>query len=307
MDFNEILVTGGLGQIGSFIVDYIIEHKISDKVLILDNNSSAKKIKFSKNVEIIEGNINDMELVNRIFNEYNISGVIHCAAQIYVPKSFEDPMNDAEQNIIGTLNLLIQARMHKIKRFVTIGSAAVLGEQEEFPIKPTNPTFPKSPYGLSKYTAEKYTQIFGETYNLNYNVVRPFNVYSERMKMDDPYSGVIMKFMLRAISNKPYIIEGDGKQCRDFIYAGDVAEICVNTLLSDYHGKIINASTGIATTILELTEIINRVMGVNNKIIHTAERIGDIKISYGEVSELPPKDGFLKLENGLLKLRHMFE
>ncbi|GFO95942.1 nucleoside-diphosphate-sugar epimerase [groundwater metagenome] len=214
MNDLKILVTGGMGQVGSYLAERLSEN---NEITILDNfSNSLNNIKFPSNIKIIKGDIRDPKIVNELASKANT--IIHTAAQTSVSKSIEDPVYDADNNINGTLNLLEAARRSDIGRFIYISSAAVYGDPITLPINEEHPTNPLSPYGLSKLTGEKYARLYYNLYELPTVCLRPFNIFSPRQNPESSYSGVITKFIERIRNDRNPVIFGDGNQTRDFVY-----------------------------------------------------------------------------------------
>ncbi|MDH5404701.1 MAG: NAD-dependent epimerase/dehydratase family protein, partial [Candidatus Heimdallarchaeota archaeon] len=182
MIFESMMITGGMGQIGSYIAEQAIEENYAKKIVIYDNLTSNKISSPPNGSILVEGDILDKDSLNKCLKDHKVEAIIHCAAQIFVTNSIKDPIHDAEINIMGTLNLLNGANQNNIQHLVTIGSAAVIGHPKLIPIPPSTQKDPLSPYGISKATAELYTIKFAKLFNKNFNVVRPFNVYSPRIK-----------------------------------------------------------------------------------------------------------------------------
>jgi UDP-glucose 4-epimerase len=216
----------------------------------------------------------------------NADAVIHCAAQIYVSRSIEDPLFDAQNNVIGTLNLLNAARKADIKRFIYFSSAATYGDPARLPVDESHPQEPLSPYGASKLAGEKYTLMFHRAYGLPSTVIRPFNIYSPRQDPSNPYSGVISKFMDNVSKGKPPVIFGDGSATRDFVSVHDVVGMVMLMLEKpDAVGRAFNCGTGTKTRIDELAETVIKLCGKNFvKSEFLPMRPGDIKDSYADIS-----------------------
>jgi len=301
MNFGSILVTGGLGQIGSYIVEELISRQNVDHIYILDNLSSNKITEPLSQAELIKADIRSHNDVIDIMHDGKIEAVIHTAAQISVPYSTKSPRIDASVNIMGTLNLLDAAIKNEIEYFITFGSAAAIGEPKYLPVDPSHPRNPKSPYGISKAASEQYTLKYGETYNVHYNVIRPFNVYSSRISSGDPYSGVINVFKEQVRNNKPLTIHGDGSQTRDFIHAKDVANICLKLLNSDFKASLVNAATGNGTSILELAKIIGNSSMDDFDIKYLEPREQDIDSSIGKKSQFLNGE-YIRIINGIKSL-----
>ena len=261
-----ILVTGSSGQLGSYLMKSIKNSIGLDKV----------PSKYTKIIWDLRKDVKD------ILKNYEIDTIIHTAAQVSVVKSIEDPKYDAEDNIIGTINMLEYARKCDIKQFIYISSAAVYGEPEYLPIDENHPTKPKNPYGLSKLTGEKYSLMYGNLYGLKVTSIRPFNIFSPRQDPSSPYSGVISIFINRAKKGLPLTIYGDGKQTRDFVNIEDVIQLIKIILKKKVEG-IYNCGTGKETSINELVKIITKLSGKKIEVIHAPFREGDIRRSYADI------------------------
>ncbi|MHA1865760.1 MAG: NAD-dependent epimerase/dehydratase family protein [Candidatus Heimdallarchaeaceae archaeon] len=296
---NKILVTGGLGQVGAHIYKYL---KNEFELILLDNLSNAK-ISPPNDCLFIKGDILDDSIYSSL---PEIDCVIHTAAQISVKKSTKEPIFDAKTNIEGTLKLLEFARKRDIKKFVYLSSAATFGVPKFLPITEEHPREPLSPYGLSKLVGERYTLLYNSLYNLSTTSLVLFNLYSNLQKIDDPYSGVISKFIHRIHLNSSPIIEGDGTQTRDFIHVQDVVSAIELVLKNDKsNGKSYNIGTGKQTSILELANLLLKIAKKDLPVNYTEPRTGDIKHSYCSISKAQKELNFspkIRLEEGLTEL-----
>lgn len=295
----NILITGGLGQVGSYLTEELskVGH---NRVTLLDNfSSNIKDFVVPQDVKVVEGDILDKELVDELVSESDV--IIHTAAQVSVVNSIDNPIYDADINVSGTLNLLDAATKSEIKRFIYISSAAVYGEPQYLPIDEKHPTNPMSPYGLSKLTGERYTMLFHSLYGVPVVCLRLFNIYSPRQNPNSPYSGVITKFIERAKAGKPPVIFGDGKQTRDFVSVHDVVDVVVKCIeCDDAVGEVFNVGTGVATSVNELAGFCS-----NMEPEYREAQSGDIRDSYADVSKLRELVGCVpeqSLENGLKEL-----
>lgn len=296
---QRILITGGLGQVGSYLVDALHEKA---KVTVLDNYSSTTREAVPQDVHVIKGDIKD-EIAANLVKQSDV--VIHTAAQISVTASMENPLFDAQNNIFGTLNLLEAARNSAISKFVYISSAAVYGNTLYTPITESHPQDPLSPYGASKLTGEKYCMMYNKAFGLPSCCIRPFNIYSPRQDPRNPYSGVISRFIEKAKAKQSPVIFGDGTQTRDFISVHDIVDMIVLLIENeDANGHVFNAGTGKSTTVTELASMILNTFDVDVPIQYMPERPGDIKYSCSDISSARKILGFepkVSLENGLME------
>lgn len=297
----KILITGGLGRIGSYLTEALSK---KNEITVLDNFSNANKDQIqypifsnkadhilstiqntnSDEITIINGDIRDNNIIN-IINKNEI--IIHTAAQTNVNRSLENPIFDSDNNIGGTLNILDISRKSNVKRFIYISSAAVYGIPIYLPIDEKHPTEPISPYGLSKLTGERYSMLFYNLYGVPVTCIRLFNVFGLFSNSNDSYSGVITKFIDRVRNNKSPIIFGDGNQTRDFIYINDI----VNTISkiienNETIGEVYNIGTGNPTRIIDLAKIIIDKFDKKVEPELSPAKIGDIKDSYANINKI---------------------
>ena len=280
---KNIIITGGLGFIGSHITDEIINN---NQITILDNFSTGKienlKNPEHPNLKIIKDDLNTANLQQLLENQ---DYIFHLAAAASVPQSVETPLNTHSNNVNGTIKLLVAAKDSDIKKIIFSSSSAVYGENPNMPLKETEQYMPTSPYAASKAIGEVYLKTFYETYGLKYTALRYFNVFGPKQDVNSQYAAVIPKFIHSIINNKQPIIYGDGEQTRDFIYVKDIVKANIKAAKSDYNG-IINIAAGKAYTINELYEIISEVLKTDIKPEYLDPRPGDIKHSYASVKNM---------------------
>ena len=253
----NILVTGGAGFIGSNIVDKYIEKGFN--VIILDNLSNGKKANFNPSAKFYNADLYKGD-IDFIFNENKIEIINHHAAQIDLRASVENPVFDAQQNIVSSLNLFQSAAKHNVKKIIYASTGgAVYGEQEYFPADEKHKTSPVSPYGISKLTVEKYLDFFKNFYGINYVCLRYSNAYGPRQG-NKGEAGVVSVFCRSILNGGQPVINGDGNNTRDFVYVDDIAD--ANLKAIDYEGTAtVNISTCKETSINSLFDIINELSG----------------------------------------------
>ncbi len=283
----KVLVTGGAGFIGSHIVDMLIEKNYS--VVIIDNLSHGKKAYLNKNAVFYEKDICDKSLVD-IFEKERPDFVIHNAAQISVPNSILDPINDANINIIGSINVLEAAAKVGVKKIIYPASAAIFGEPKYLPIDEAHPLEMVSGYGVSKHTVEHYLNMYKALYNLDFVSFRYSNVYGPRQDSSGE-GGVVAIFCEKLLGNESPFIYGDGLQIRDFIYVKDIALANILALESNLSG-IYNVCTNEQVTVKQLLTHINCILNKQIAPIYTSERKGDIKNSYMSYDKIYKQFGF---------------
>ena len=283
MKNKNILITGGLGFIGSDISNSLIDN---NNILIIDNLSTGKLEYLNnpnhENLTFINEDLNNLNL-----NPYlkDIDYVFHLAAMTNVPLSVKNPTSCNAENVTSTVNLLNACVKNDVKKIVFSSSSAVYGNNTKMPLKENEMPMPISPYAASKASCELYLQSFHESYGLNYTALRYFNVFGPKQDKNSQYAAVIPNFINAILEGKQPVIYGDGEQTRDFVYVRDVAQANINACKSDYNG-IINVASGKKITINELYEIVEKTLESDIDAKYLPERPGDIKHSQADISKL---------------------
>ncbi len=249
----RIAVTGGAGFIGSHVVDLYIKH--NHQVFVIDDLSNGREENVNSKAEFFKEDIRNYEKIREIFKKVEPEVVNHHAAQIMITKSIENPSYDAEVNIIGTVNLLKLCVEFNVKKFIFASTGgAIYGNPDRIPADEDTFPSPLSPYGISKFSAERYVLFFEREFGIPSVILRYGNVYGPRQ---DPYgeAGVIAIFSKRILEKKPCIIYGNGNQTRDFVYVEDVAEVNLLALEKIKTG-IYNVGTGKETSVNRIFEIL---------------------------------------------------
>ncbi|MDZ7291102.1 MAG: GDP-mannose 4,6-dehydratase [candidate division KSB1 bacterium] len=267
----KILVTGGAGFIGSHIADAFIAH--GHQVTIIDNLVTGRRENINPQATFHLMDIRDAQIAE-VFQRERFEVVCHQAAQMDVRRSVADPRYDAEVNILGTLNLLQQCKSTGVKKFLFASTGgAIYGEQMRFPADEEHPTWPASPYGVSKLTCEKYIFFFAKTCGLRYVFLRYANVYGPRQSPHGE-AGVVAIFSTRLLKGEQPVINGDGKQTRDYVYVGDVVR--ANLLALNYpENDYFNIGTGIETDVNTIFHRLNEATGAGMKEYHGPTKEGE--------------------------------
>ncbi len=272
----KILVTGGAGFIGSHIVDAYISR--DHEVVVVDDLSSGERTNLNPQAEFFQLDIQD-ERLEEIFAKFKFDVVNHHAAQMDVRKSVTDPEFDARVNVLGTLNLLENCVKHGVKKFIFASTGgAVYGEQEYFPADEAHPTWPISPYGITKLTCEKYLFYYKEVRNLANVIFRYSNVYGPRQNPHGE-AGVVAIFSQKFLNGEQPVINGDGKQTRDYVYIGDLVR--ANVMALDFErSDVFNIGTGVETDVNALFRLLRKHTGSEAEEAHGPAKPGEQLRSY---------------------------
>ncbi len=303
---DKYLVTGGAGFIGSNIVAKILEN--GDSARVLDNFSTGKRENIQEflnnpNFELLEGDIIDLETCRKAIKGADF--ILHQAALPSVPRSIKEPINSNNANVVGTLNMLVASRDQGVKKFVYASSSSIYGDNPELPKKEDFPIVPISPYALTKYTGERYCQLFWKIYGLPTICLRYFNVFGPKQDFTSHYSGVIAKFINCFIEGETPVIFGTGEQSRDFTFIDNV--VLANMLAvktEEGNGEVFNIACHQQTSLNQLIEFLNEITGQNVKPEHQAKRPGDVPHSLADISKAKEVLGYRPLvdfKDGLQK------
>jgi nucleoside-diphosphate-sugar epimerase len=296
------MVTGGAGFIGSHTVDELV--KRGHSVVVLDDLSSGKEENLAEvrnKITLVKASITDLEAVRKAIHEAEC--VIHLAARTSVPRSVKDPIDTNRVNVDGTLNVLVAARDAKVKRLVFAASSSAYGETPALPkLESMEPT-PISPYGVTKYVGELYSQTFGRCYGLENVSLRYFNIFGPRQDPSSPYSGVLSRFASAFLEGTPPVIYGDGEQSRDFTYVDNAVQ--ANLLASEapnVSGKVFNIGTGTRYTLNKTLDLLRAQSGKDLQAQYEPAREGDIRDSQADIAlakEFLGYDPQISFEEGL--------
>lgn len=272
---KNILVTGGAGFIGSHLVEELLKYDCHIKVL--DNLSVGKldNIPLSLKIEFIKQDIRELRWYQKLFD--GIDYVFHLAAITSVPFSNEHTLLTNEINMGGTFNVLLCAENTSVKKVINLSSAAIYGDCQDLPVKENVELHPISVYGGSKLLAEQLCEEMDDVKSVS---LRLFNVYGKGQSKQS----IIARFIKLAQQHKPLEIYGDGKATRDFVYVKDVVQALLLAAEKDITG-VYNIGSGNETSVKELAELINKLIGNKAGIVYKPARDGDIKRSWADISK----------------------
>ena len=279
------LVTGGCGFIGSHIVRGLLDEGHS--VRVLDNLCTGHRANIAEvedRIEFVQGDINDSKAVEQALD--GVERVFHQAALASVPLSLERPLDTNHACVTGTLNMLHSSVRAKVKRFVYAASSSAYGDTPTSSKRETDLPQTLSPYAAAKLAGEYYCQSYFHSFGLETVGIRYFNVFGPRQDPNSPYSAVIPLFVSRILSGQSPSIYGDGLQSRDFTY---VANIVRGNLLaseaSNVGGRVFNVADGRQTTLLQLLELLAKLLGKEISPTFLPPRLGDVRESLADVTQ----------------------
>lgn len=301
----KILVTGGAGFIGSNVVDAFVD--AGHEVVIVDNLSSGNRANVNPAARLYEVDIRSDDVL-RIMEQERPEIVDHHAAHIDVRHSVADPLYDASINISGSLNLLEACRKTGVRKVIYISTGgAEYGEPDYLPCDENHPIRPLSPYGASKHTVEHYLFMYGANFGLEYTILRYPNIYGPRQ---DPYgeAGVIAIWTEKMLKGEDTVINGTGKQERDFLYVGDC--VSANLLaLEGGNGREYNLGWGVGVTINDIWTRLGKATGYQKEAVYAPAKTGETFKIYLDTTRVKNELGWtpkVPLDEGLTRTVEFF-
>ncbi len=267
----NILVTGGAGFIGSNVVDAYVNE--GHAVVIVDDLSTGKKENINPEAKFYQLDIQSPD-VETIFRSHKIDVINHHAAQMDVRKSVADPKFDASINILGMLNVMELGVRYGVKKVIFASTGgAIYGEQDYFPADEQHPLRPLSPYGITKLATEKYLFYYFSVHGIQHVILRYANIYGPRQNPHGE-AGVVAIFTSKMLAGEQPVVNGDGKQTRDYVFVGDVVR--ANVLALSYNKTdVFNVGTGIETDVNTLFRHLKKFTGSACEEKHAPAKAGE--------------------------------
>jgi UDP-glucose 4-epimerase len=295
----KVLVTGAAGFIGSNLVKRL---SAVAEVRGIDNLSTG----YMRNIEGLNLDFVEGSILNEVVLKTAVQGcdaIVHLAARPSVPRSLAEPKKSHEANATGTLKVLEAARDLGDPIVVVASSSSVYGANPNLPKSENMLPMPMSPYAVSKLAAEQYTLAWQYSYGMKTLPFRFFNVFGPNQAPDHDYAAVVPTFIASALRGETLHINGDGLQSRDFTYVGTVCDVIAEAVINriSYKGPV-NLAFGNRTSLLEIIEILEKILAQSLQVNHGEDRVGDVRHSQADNSVLTslfPNVQPVSLENGL--------
>ena len=271
------LVLGGLGFIGSHIVEALVTRGHKVRIFDLPNITTLNLSRCIDSVEIIGGDFSNIHDIDNALEGTDI--IIHLAWTTLPGPSNGNPIYDTESNVVGTLKILEKAIQKQIKKVIFASSGGtVYGVARELPIPETHQTNPICSYGITKLTIEKYLALYHTLYNLNYTILRLGNAYGERQRTES-VQGAVAVFLGRTLLGQPITIWGDGSVARDYLYISDFVSAFLAVIEHDTGSRIYNIAGGQASSLNDILSLIHQVTGRKPEVKYEPSRKLDVPVN----------------------------
>lgn len=299
--YNQCLVTGGAGFIGSHLTERLL--KEGHKVTVIDNFSTGRAsnldgLENRENLILIEEDICNLNAVASLFE--NIDCVFHMAALADIVPSIQNPLNYYRSNVEGTASVLEAARKAEVKRFLYTASSSCYGIPDIYPTAETAEIRPQYPYALTKYLGEELALHWAQVYKMPITSLRLFNVYGPRSRTSGTYGAVFGVFLAQKLANQPYTVVGDGTQTRDFTFVTDVVDAFIKTAENaNSVGTIMNVGSGNTYSVNRLVELLG------GEVTYIPRRPGEPDCTFADISRIRDVVGWepaISLENGVREM-----
>ena len=260
---STVLVTGGLGYIGSYVVRDLLDRgwhvRILDNYYRCDRAVAASLAKLDR-VEVIEGDVRYANVVENAVQ--GAEAVVHLAA-VCLNKSISDPTESLDVNLLGTQNVYDAAARASVQRVIYASSASIYGNPVSLPMRETDKPAPITPYCIAKLAGEHLLSFYSQRSKMTWLALRFFNVYGPGQPTDAYYTSVVLTFLRRLAAGEAPVIDGKGEQSMDFVHVADVARSVGLALDSTATGEALNVGTGEQTTVAQLADHLIKAIGAD--------------------------------------------
>lgn len=294
---KNVLILGGLGFIGSNIIEEFLSETESYNLIVFDFPGSVNK--FKNKIKIVYGDFNNEKEVEAVLSDNQIDIVIHLISTTIPALSNNNIIYDIEANLVTTVRLLNLLVKYEIKKIVFLSSGGtVYGMTDAKLVNENHPTYPISSHGIIKLCIEKYLHQFHQLYGLNFLILRVGNPYGPHQQSTK--QGIINVFLRKIINQEKLIVRGDGSAIRDYIYVKDLASIIISLIRNNIQNEIINIGSGQGTSVNQVLEILKKINS-KIKIEYIAALDSDIQKIVLDIKKLEShtKIDFCKLEDGI--------
>jgi UDP-glucose 4-epimerase len=284
---DKVVVTGGAGFIGANLCRHLVDTGAATEVVAFDNLSTgfAENVAAIPGVQLVEGDILDQAHLTEVLA--GAAAVVHLAARPSVPKSIDDPLASHDNNATGTIRVLEAMRAAGVAKVVVASSSSVYGANPAMPKVETLTPMPVSPYAASKLAAESYTLSYQRVFGLEAVAFRFFNVFGPLQRAGHAYAAVVPAFVDAALAGRPLPVHGDGGQTRDFTYVGSVAEVITEVVVRGVRSLTpVNLAFGTRYSLLELIELLEKILEHPLERAHLDPRAGDVRDSQADQTAL---------------------
>ena len=295
----QFLITGAAGFLGQNLANRLVQD--GHAVRALDDLSTGDPSKLLPDIHFTRGDVNDRPKFWTLLQD--VDCVYHLAARVLVHESVLYPREYDTVNVGGTVTLMEAMRDVGVRRVVFISSGAIYGEQAEQPLREEMRPNPRSPYAVSKLAAEYYVRTIGNLWGIETVCLRVFNAYGPGQQMPPTYTPVIPNFLNHATRNGTLVINGDGKQTRDYVYKDDVVNAMVAASTApDVNQQIINVGSGVETSVSDVANLVKKATGAKPEIVYNPRNAGGVERMCADLTlakkllNYQPK---ISLENGL--------
>ncbi|RIK30581.1 MAG: UDP-glucose 4-epimerase [Anaerolineae bacterium] len=300
---RNVLVTGGAGFIGSHVAEELV--KQGHRVVVLDDLSGGFEDNIVRGAEFVQGSVNDIALIERLFSKNRFEFVFHLAAYAAEGLSHFIKRFNYNNNLIGSVNLINASVNYNVKCFVFTSSIAVYGASPMLPMTEETPAHPEDSYGIAKLAVEQELKTCKEMFDLDYIIFRPHNVFGERQNIGDKYRNVVGIFMNQILQGKPMSVFGDGEQTRAFSYIADVAPVIAESInVPDAYNQTFNVGADQHYSVNQLARSVAVAMGVEPNIAHLPARneVMHAYSSHEKVQRIFGNRKLFSLDEGLLRM-----